>query len=29
VGAAIALAGMSVPGLGESHEQPIIRAPCV
>ena len=29
VGAAIALAGMGVSGLGESHEQPIIRAPCV
>jgi hypothetical protein len=29
VGAAIALAGMGVSRLGKSHEQPIIRAPCV
>jgi hypothetical protein len=27
VRAAIALAGVGVPGLGKSHEQPIIRGP--
>jgi hypothetical protein len=27
VGAALALAGMGVPGLWKSHEQPIIRGP--